>query len=187
MPPAMPVFTPNNHNGAPPSSFAPQSFVPASPPPPVQREVAAPEPTPVLHPSPTSVDFVPATAIAEMPVVSSNGHANGKVPAPTVTPPTPVFKDKDFPTVLIQVTADKTGYPEDMLDLESDLEADLGIDSIKRVEILSEMQQRFPQLAEVEAERLSTLQSLREILELYRQQSGPGEVAADEAPFVQTS
>ena len=32
--------------------------------------------------------------------------------------------------------ADKTGYPEEVLDLDAQLESGLGIDSIKRVEIL---------------------------------------------------
>ena len=35
------------------------------------------------------------------------------------------------------VVAEKTGYPRDILALDMDLEADLGIDSIKRVQILS--------------------------------------------------
>ncbi|MFG5380679.1 phosphopantetheine-binding protein, partial [Yoonia sp. R2-816] len=38
---------------------------------------------------------------------------------------------------VLDIVADKTGYPADMLDVEMDLEAELGIDSIKQVEILS--------------------------------------------------
>ena len=41
------------------------------------------------------------------------------------------------PTALIEVVAEKTGYPAEVLDLDMQLDADLGIDSIKRVEILS--------------------------------------------------
>ncbi|MDW4911697.1 phosphopantetheine-binding protein, partial [Streptomyces sp. ADMS] len=37
---------------------------------------------------------------------------------------------------LLAVVAAKTGYPAEMLDLGMDVEADLGIDSIKRVEIM---------------------------------------------------
>jgi acyl transferase domain-containing protein/NAD(P)H-dependent flavin oxidoreductase YrpB (nitropropane dioxygenase family)/NADP-dependent 3-hydroxy acid dehydrogenase YdfG len=37
---------------------------------------------------------------------------------------------------LVAVVSQRTGYPTDMLDLDLDLEADLGIDSIKRIEIL---------------------------------------------------
>jgi acyl transferase domain-containing protein/4'-phosphopantetheinyl transferase EntD/acyl carrier protein len=37
---------------------------------------------------------------------------------------------------LLDSVAERTGYPAEILDLDADLEADLGIDSIKRVEIL---------------------------------------------------
>ncbi|SNR54206.1 polyketide-type polyunsaturated fatty acid synthase PfaA [Tistlia consotensis] len=43
--------------------------------------------------------------------------------------------------LLTDIVADKTGYPPDMLAPELDIEADLGIDSIKRVEILSALRQ----------------------------------------------
>ena len=48
--------------------------------------------------------------------------------------------------MLWQVVADKTGYPADMLEPAMALEADLGIDSIKRVEIFSALQELFPPL-----------------------------------------
>ncbi|MBB6107928.1 polyketide-type polyunsaturated fatty acid synthase PfaA [Mucilaginibacter lappiensis] len=48
----------------------------------------------------------------------------------------PVAVQKDVKQVLLQVVSDKTGYPQDMLGMEMDLEADLSIDSIKRVEII---------------------------------------------------
>jgi acyl carrier protein/NADP-dependent 3-hydroxy acid dehydrogenase YdfG len=38
---------------------------------------------------------------------------------------------------LLRIVADKTGYPEDVLQPDMDLEADLGIDSVKRMEILA--------------------------------------------------
>jgi acyl transferase domain-containing protein len=38
---------------------------------------------------------------------------------------------------------EKTGYPEDMLDLDLDLEADLGIDTVKQVAIMSETRAHF--------------------------------------------
>ena len=42
----------------------------------------------------------------------------------------------DVKMVLMQIVSDKTGYPQDMLGMEMDLEADLSIDSIKRMEII---------------------------------------------------
>ena len=44
----------------------------------------------------------------------------------------------------VQIVADKTGYPADALDPDQALEADLGVDSIKRMEILSTMQKSLP-------------------------------------------
>ena len=65
--------------------------------------------------------------------------------------------------VLLAVVAEKTGYPPEMLDLDMALDADLGIDSIKRVEILSALQERLPEAPAVKPERLGELHSLRQI------------------------
>lgn len=46
--------------------------------------------------------------------------------------------------LLLTLVSDRTGYPPDMLGLDQDMEADLGIDSIKRVEIFGAMQKRLP-------------------------------------------
>jgi NAD(P)-dependent dehydrogenase (short-subunit alcohol dehydrogenase family)/acyl carrier protein len=61
------------------------------------------------------------------------------------------------------VIAEKTGYPPDMLELDMALDADLGIDSIKRVEILSALQERLPQAPVIKPEHLGTLHNLRQI------------------------
>ncbi|MFT5757025.1 MAG: acyl transferase domain-containing protein [Alteromonadaceae bacterium] len=44
---------------------------------------------------------------------------------------------------LIKIIGEKTGYPEDMIGVDMDLEADLGIDSIKRIEIIGAMFESF--------------------------------------------
>ncbi len=46
---------------------------------------------------------------------------------------------------LIEIVAERTGYPVDMIDPALDLEADLGIDSIKRVEILNKFRRLLPE------------------------------------------
>lgn len=50
---------------------------------------------------------------------------------------------RDFRSVLLGIVSERTGYPADMLDLDLDLEADLSIDSIKRVEIIGELSQQL--------------------------------------------
>ncbi|MHB1555978.1 MAG: SDR family NAD(P)-dependent oxidoreductase, partial [Isosphaeraceae bacterium] len=46
---------------------------------------------------------------------------------------------------LLEIVRDRTGYPIETLGLELDIEADLGIDSIKRVEILGKLRDEFPE------------------------------------------
>ena len=57
-------------------------------------------------------------------------------PAPVIQAVAAVTEQKDLKLVLLQIVSDKTGYPQEMLGMEMDLEADLSIDSIKRVEII---------------------------------------------------
>ena len=70
----------------------------------------------------------------------------------------------DAEKVMLEVVAEKTGYPTEMLDLEMDMEADLGIDSIKRVEILGTVQDEMPNLPELNPEDLAECRTLGEIV-----------------------
>jgi len=73
----------------------------------------------------------------------------------TSAPPAPASGDDDLPTAdvfqhhLLSAVAASTGYPEAMLGLDAALEADLGVDSIKRLEILMDL----PELKELRRRR----------------------------------
>ncbi|MCC3776963.1 type I polyketide synthase, partial [Streptomyces sp. UNOB3_S3] len=75
---------------------------------------------------------------------------------------------------LLAVVAERTGYPPDMLDLDMELESELGIDSIKRVEILSALRQRMGELPEIQGDpvELVSLRTLRQVVEKLRQVTG---------------
>jgi acyl transferase domain-containing protein len=61
------------------------------------------------------------------------------------TPRFEVPPDRELITArLLQIVRDRTGYPIQTLGLDLDMEADLGIDSIKRVEILGKLRDEFP-------------------------------------------
>ncbi len=47
--------------------------------------------------------------------------------------------------LLLDLVSKRTGYPKDMLGLDQDMEAELGIDSIKRLEILDAFQKSLPE------------------------------------------
>jgi acyl transferase domain-containing protein/NAD(P)-dependent dehydrogenase (short-subunit alcohol dehydrogenase family) len=69
------------------------------------------------------------------PTVSASEPVTAKTaPVPSQAPAAPVVEDLEG--MLLGVVAERTGYPVEMLSLDADLEADLGIDSIKRVEII---------------------------------------------------
>ena len=71
---------------------------------------------------------------------------------------------------LRQLISEKTGYPIEMLDLTLNLEADLGIDSIKRVEILGAFQQQTGLLQAQDIDRVTGLKTLQQIIDFFMKQ-----------------
>jgi acyl transferase domain-containing protein/NAD(P)H-dependent flavin oxidoreductase YrpB (nitropropane dioxygenase family)/NAD(P)-dependent dehydrogenase (short-subunit alcohol dehydrogenase family) len=136
-----------------------------------------------------AADLPAAPPVAELLAgghrASDEPHANGPpAPAPlpeAAPPPEPaavpppagseVKRDRAWLTSRLQeLVCDRTGYPREMLGLDVDLEADLGIDSIKRVEILSEMAQALgggeqtpPE--NIDMEKLTGIHTLRGIID----------------------
>ena len=81
-------------------------------------------------------------------------------------------------TTLLSVVSRLTGYPEEMLGLDMDIESDLGIDSIKRVEILSALEEEIPGLPEVPPDVMGTLKTLAQIIDHLSNQPGSSTPAA---------
>lgn len=87
----------------------------------------------------------------------------------------PAADDDDVAQVMLEVVAELTGYPVDMLELSMDMEADLGIDSIKRLEILSAVQRQLPDLADVDPQYMGSLRTLQNILDYIQSSSSDGD------------
>jgi acyl transferase domain-containing protein/acyl carrier protein len=84
----------------------------------------------------------------------------------TIIPKIPINIDKTtLSKTLLNVVSEKTGYPVEMLELSMDMEADLGIDSIKRVEILGGLLEIYPDLPKPNPEELGQLRTLEQIAE----------------------
>lgn len=156
---------------APAPALAPvQAYAPA----PVMAPVAAPAPVMAPVPAPVMAP-APAPVAATIPMpMAAPAPAMAAAPAPVATPvvaPAPAAAKPapgiDLKAALLNVVADKTGYPQDMLDLSMALESDLGIDSIKRVEIFSALQEQIPGLPEADTQQLAQLQTLGSILAFY--------------------
>jgi len=111
------------------------------------------------------VDYMQAGGYDKTTVtVHANAADEPTVPAATGLGMT-VDGRPDLQKVLLEVVAFKTGYPVDMLNLDMQLDSDLGIDSIKRVEILSALQERMPEAPPVQPDQLGQLQTLRQIVD----------------------
>ena len=99
------------------------------------------------------------------------------------TPSTPEIDVGTLSQTLLEVVSDKTGYPAEMLELEMDLEADLGIDSIKRVEILGALQEQMPDLPQPNnLEELAGLSTLAQIINYLQSYTANVETDSVEEP-----
>lgn len=134
---------------------------------PAQAVFTPPQTVTIPPPAPTPVPVqsqVMPTAVAEPIVVE-------KKPEVTVSS-MPAAEAQDIVELFLDVVADKTGYPREVLELDMEMESGLGIDSIKRVEILAELQKQLPNLAELDATQLASLSTLREVVDSVEQTMG---------------
>ncbi len=76
----------------------------------------------------------PSAETKAQPIAPIEVTANSPEPVPATTSPVDAEEVKKRILVLV---VEKTGYPEDMLDLELDLEADLGVDTVKQAELFA--------------------------------------------------
>ncbi|MEW9528415.1 SDR family NAD(P)-dependent oxidoreductase [Microbispora sp. NPDC049125] len=99
----------------------------------VPGQVAAPGlvAAPVSAPAPLALSAVAAPAPVPVPVLPA--------PAAPVPVAPPVV---DVETTVREVISERTGYPAEMIEPDLDLEADLSIDSIKRMEIAAQLVRR---------------------------------------------
>ena len=80
----------------------------------------------------------PATAASPEPPASTTVPAQANV-RPTKAAPPP----DQLEPFLINFVVEQTGYPPEIVDLDADLEADLGIDSIKKAQLFAELREYF--------------------------------------------
>lgn len=70
-----------------------------------------------------------------------------------------------FDQKLLEIVSQKTGYPKEMLDLNLDMEADLGIDSIKRIEILGTFSGQHGLTLDQNMEQVAGLKTLQQVID----------------------
>ena len=108
---------------------------------------------PVYRPAVPQPVYQAQPAFAPQPVRS----APAPVPQPAAAP------GVDVGSVLLSIVSSQTGYPAESLNQDMDMESDLGIDSIKRVAILSELQEKLPSAPRITPEQLGSIRTLRQV------------------------
>ena len=148
-----------------------------APPPDVAAPIAMSPPAPavgVVPPAPAPL-AVPAAAATDPSAAQQN-----EVPADRVVPVEPRATPAE--RMLLEVVAELTGYPIEMLDLDMDLEAELGIDSIKRLEILAGVQTRLPEMQAVDSTYVGSLRTLRNIIDYMQSTAIPADAPQPAPP-----
>jgi hypothetical protein len=107
--------------------------------------------TPALADRRLAVSPAVAPSAAPVPVsvrteVPAEAKEFGGVTGPQTLAPSPapaVAPGADLQGALLELISERTGYPEELIELDLDLEADLSVDSIKRAEIAGEIVTRL--------------------------------------------
>jgi acyl carrier protein len=94
---------------------------------------------------------------------------------------------------VLAIVAEKTGYPSDMLELDLDLEADLGVDTVKQAEVFAMVREEF-KIPRKDDLKLRDYPTLRHVIGFVKQSLGspdaapaPAVVAAPELAVVAVS
>ncbi|WP_320042712.1 beta-ketoacyl synthase N-terminal-like domain-containing protein [uncultured Desulfobacter sp.] len=159
--------------------YAPAAHViqpPAQPMPAPQPRPAAPAPAP------------PVQQTATQPVYS---QAPQKQPEPVKVQETPAQQVTTVPApevknVLFEIVSRLTGFPVEMLEPDMNIESDLGVDSIKKVEIISELEKAFPDSKDLSAQGLGTVKTLGDICQAVETDQDPVPASEPTAPAVAT-
>jgi acyl transferase domain-containing protein len=105
------------------------------------------------------------------------------VAAPTISAPTPAPANDGVREKVLAVVAEKTGYPSDMLDMDLDLEADLGIDTVKQAETFAAIRAAYdiPRDEKLRLRDFPTLARVVQFVYDHRPDLDPSKAAAQPA------
>ncbi len=169
VPPSVPTLVPMNIDAR---AFGAEPALPAS-----TVYPSIPDPVSVPSASPLVSTDQPAQSSA----VSQPAAANGNQVRRTT---------KELEQFLVDFVVEQTGYPPEIVELDADLEADLGIDSIKKAQLFGELREMFVfPVAANPNDRLSlndyrTLRSVLDLLVVCNGQETNSDASATSAPVV---
>src|SRR6185369_118855 len=85
----------------------------------------------------------PAPVTTDLAVAQPQAAQQSEVVPLAASAPAPTHVDESVKERILNLMVDKTGYPKDMLDLDLDLEADLGVDTVKQAEMFAAIREIY--------------------------------------------
>ncbi len=133
------------------------------------HSIPAAQPVPVAQPAPAVTPVATPAPVAQ--------------PVP-VAAPAKVLDEATVTKEVVQMVSEKTGYPEDMLELDLDMEADLGIDTVKQAEMFVSMRDHYG-ITQQEGIQLKDYPTIRHCIKFVLDNVGKSATVATPAPAVQ--
>ena len=125
--------------------------------------------SPSASPIPASVVSAPVVPLA------------ASVPVAVVEASTPLAASDPVREQILALVTEKTGYPPDMLDVELDLEADLGVDTVKQAELFASVREKWG-IPRDENRKLRDYPTLRHVIDFVHQMRPDLEPQAPASP-----
>ncbi len=114
-------------------------------------------------------DLAVSSAPPEAEVTAGTSVSPVVVPVTSVAVSTPAESHDEITNTILGIVAEKTGYPQDMLDLDLDLEADLGIDTVKQAEMFAAVRSAY-RIPRDETLKLRDFPTLAHVIEFARRE-----------------
>ncbi len=149
---------------------------------PAARPQPPTRPTPPAQAVPSATAPQPAKFVS--PISAAAPKPNGAPHVAVTPPPAPVaaasaaagsekLDRQELEAFLVNFVVEHTGYPAEIVELDADLEADLGIDSIKKAQLFGELGEYF-EVAPSDDLSLDDFPTLRHVLEYLLKSQGGG-------------
>ena len=136
------------------------------------------------------IKFVLANAGKPAATVAAPVAQAAVTPAPVAKPapaaaPSVVLDEASVTKEVVKMVGEKTGYPEDMLDIDLDMEADLGIDTVKQAELFAALREHYG-IAQQDGIQLKDYPTIRHCIKFVLANAGKPAAAAA-APAAQAA
>ncbi len=153
--------------------------------------------SPQINTHPAPEHKMPDTNKMDPAVVKIPQEQYEEPPQPIETPkqeiktPSPAETKEDSTSpveaILFDIVSNLTGFPVEMLETEMDIESDLGIDSIKKVEIISELEKQIPSCEGLTSDNIGSVRTLKDICLAIQNQNNASEALASVEKSTQSS